>query len=148
MRSGNLPSIRHSSIYPGEYEAPPWTGAAMIAECNRNQLHCLTSQANVIEAGDHYKVEIIAPGFNREDFTIHSAFRKLSISAVRNENSGRLENHGRFSGPSLYLQNEVILPEDMDTNYVRAEYRNGVLTISFFRTERPETSGNNQIVVY
>lgn len=89
--------------------------------------------ANVTETPDEFKVELSVPGFSKEDFKIEIEKSILSISASKeNKAEEKDENEKviRQEFTSSSFSRSFILPENVDTENISAEQKDGVLNIS------------------
>ena len=87
--------------------------------------------ANVLESANGYAIEIAAPGMQKEDFKISLEKDMLSISAEKksenNEDSPKFTRR-EFSYSSF--KRSFNLPEVADKENIKAEYSNGILTLT------------------
>lgn len=139
----------HASVYPGEYEPLPWKEKELQDEINRQEARVIKPPVNISELADYYKVEMAVPGFKAEDFYIYANGRILFISALNKKPITPGEE-------SYYIHNfnyecilrRITLPVNADTNFIKAEYRDGILTIYFFKTILPAINQPGRIIVY
>jgi len=143
----NFPEI---SAYPGEYN--PILNHYEIPEDGPSKLQEEASIPfeKIIETPEYYKVEFTAHGFEREDFFVNIDEKGyLSISAKHKE-QGRIENEkypGYISEDECFNR-KFLLPENIDTDFFKAEFRAGVLSFWFLKTEKPCQRKTLIIVVY
>lgn len=140
----NLPD--HASVYPGEYEPLPGKLKALSDELISNKA-VNNPPFQVFGQNDYYRVDLPAPGFKREDFLVHTDGQILSIAGIR------LKPHPDQGLLGYQLQSDCIyqdihLPPDVDTEFVTAEFENGILTIWIFRTNNPVLNNPAHIVVH
>ena len=91
-----------------------------------------------------------APGLQREDFFVSiNELGLLSISALHKEPK-RIENekYQRHTFNYECFTHELILPENIDTDFNKAEYNAGILYIWFLKTEKPYQKRASTIIVY
>jgi HSP20 family protein len=86
---------------------------------------------NVRETGSGYALDVVAPGFVKEDFTISLEKQVLTIgvkdkseSEVKNEKF--LRNEYKFAS----FKRSFTLDESIEGNAISAQYVNGVLTLN------------------
>ncbi len=80
-----------------------------------------------------------APGLKREDFFVSiNELGHLSISALHKE-PNRIENEKYQKHTFNYecFTRELLLPENIDTDFIKAEYRTGILSFWFLKTNKP-----------
>ena len=100
---------------------------------------------NVIESDTEYKVEVAAPGMNKEDFNIHVDESGNLVIAMEKKSEKKEEDK-----KSRYLRREfsytkfqqtLILPEDVVKDTINASMNDGVLNIELPR-KTPEAKNN------
>lgn len=100
---------------------------------------------NVIETDTEYKVEVAAPGMNKEDFNVHVDENGNLVIAMEKKSEKKEEDK-----KSRYLRREfsytkfqqtLILPEDVVKDTINASMNDGVLNIELPRkTPEPKNS--------
>jgi HSP20 family protein len=95
-----------------------------------------STPVNIIETTSGYTLEVIAPGFEKENFSIHLDKNILTVSAEKKEEG---ENN-----PEKFLQKEYsvknfkrsfTLNEDINAEKIAAKYVNGVLILNLEKKE-------------
>ena len=92
---------------------------------------------NVIETDKEYKVEVAAPGMNKEDFNVHIdengnlviAMEKKTEKKEDDKKSRYLRREFSYSK----FQQTLILPEDVVKDTINASMNDGVLNIELPR---------------
>ena len=103
----------------------------------------LVPSTNVIENEDAYKLEIAAPGYTKKDFNINLEKNVLTISSEHTMDEEQKYARkefvvGRFS-------RSFNVPETIETEKIKAEYKNGVLSVSLPKKEEVKISKEIQI---
>lgn len=91
---------------------------------------------NIIEEKDNYRLEIAAPGLDKEDFKIDLHNDVLTISAEKkeeNENKNKKFLRREFSYCSF--KRSFTLPDTVDVDKIEAKHKNGILTITIPKKE-------------
>ncbi|MGV3545811.1 MAG: Hsp20/alpha crystallin family protein [Pedobacter sp.] len=91
---------------------------------------------NISEAVDHFKIELAAPGLQKEDFKVSLDRNLLSIS-VEKQNE-REEEETRFTRREFSYQSFVrtfSLPDTADQQAISAKYEDGLLKIKVAKKE-------------
>ena len=87
--------------------------------------------ANIIEADDHFDIQLAAPGKKKNDFKIELEEGVLTISSQIESNSN--EEDSSFTrkefGYSSFIRSFNI-PETVSTDKISANYKEGILTVS------------------
>lgn len=101
-----------------------------------DDMHRAAPRVNVTETKDGFKLDLLAPGFRKEDLKMNVEDHTLTISAERkNEELAEGERYTRREFGSSAFKRSFGLPENVDTESISAEFINGVLTVSIRRTE-------------
>ncbi len=97
---------------------------------------------NIKETGNSYSLEVIAPGFNKEDFKVNLDDTILTISAekkseVKNESEKQIKKEFNFRS----FKRSFTIDEKIDATGIEASYVNGVLILNLpKKTEVKETA--------
>lgn len=87
---------------------------------------------NIREEKYNYKIEMITPGFKKEDFNIYTEGHALIISyrnGIKNRSEGDLLNFSQKMKSVFCFFRFLALPDDVDSDHVTAKY-NGTLELS------------------
>jgi HSP20 family protein len=92
---------------------------------------------NIEERDDAYVVEAELPGIKRDDVNIEHVGNELTISGEikEQERQGILRKRTRRVGRFEY---RVILPDQVDTEKIEANLKDGVLTVRVPKSERAQ----------
>lgn len=102
---------------------------------------------NIAETAVSYKIELAAPGLNKEDFKIELKKDNLSVWAEKkSEQTEEQKDYTRKEFEYLSFARSFVLPEGVDTEKISAEYLNGVLNITLGKKE-PVKDEHKEIVV-
>jgi HSP20 family protein len=95
--------------------------------------------ANVREIDDAFELQLVAPGYEKKDFTIAIIDNKISISVSMED--GKLEENWKRQEyiPGDFLR-EFELNEKVDKSAITAKYNKGILSIKLPKLEGFETS--------
>lgn len=97
----------------------------------------------VKEQNDHYKLKFDVPGLAREDLKI---IVEDGVLTIKGEHKEVEEDHGGSDDESWtsskygYYNASLVLPEDAKADEVKAELKDGVLSITVPRTEKPKNN--------
>jgi HSP20 family protein len=87
--------------------------------------------ANIIENTDSFHLEIAAPGLKKEDFKINLENNILTISATLEDQ--KREEGKNYTRKEFYygsFSRAFTLPKTIDLDQIKADYENGILTVS------------------
>lgn len=94
---------------------------------------------NVKEHEQHYEIDVIAPGFNREDFNVNIQDNLLTIACNHTQEK---QDQDTKTG---WVRNEYVqrsfsrtftLDDSVDANKVNAAYNNGILRLTIPKNEK------------
>ena len=94
---------------------------------------------NIYEKENTYTIEVIAPGFSKENFKIDITNNILSIEALNNIEAGaeNIQNikiiKQQFTAQPF--KRSFTLDNKIDTDAIQAEYLNGILKVSLNKKE-------------
>lgn len=146
----NLNFSNLSSGYPGRYIPNPIIFETLVGKHPVKSEIKNKSDLSILEGTKHYKVELLAPGFKRENlFVSINEDCRLSITGVHTKNE-IAEKQKYRQHPLKYegFTHEIKLPENIDTDFVTAAYKSGILSIWFSKTEKLSLRRASTIIVY
>jgi HSP20 family protein len=96
---------------------------------------------NVKEIKDAYQIDVVAPGFEKNDFKINLDKNVLTISAekkeeVKREDEKQIRNEYKYRS----FKRSFTLDEKIDAEKTDAKYLNGVLTLNLPKKEELKAS--------
>jgi HSP20 family protein len=101
-----------------------------------SQINTTVPAANIIEADDHFNIELAAPGKKKSDFKIELDEGVLTISSETETKS--TEKEGSFTrkefGYSAFKRSFNI-PDTVVADKISAKYKEGILTVSLPKKE-------------
>jgi len=92
--------------------------------------------ANIIEADDHYDIELATPGKKKSDFKIELEEGVLTISSETETKFA--EKEGSFSRKEFgynAFKRSFNIPDSVSTDKISANYKEGILTVSLPKKE-------------
>lgn len=110
-----------------------------IGDFMANDLQANVPAVNVTETDDSYKLELAAPGFEKQHFSLNIENGHLTVNAKKEE---KTEENG--NGNSRFLRREFRyesfsrsfkLPSTVNQDAVSAVYENGILNIELPKKE-------------
>src|SRR5271154_5271305 len=114
--------------YPGEYTPVQNKFEMLTEELSKPRAGASSPPDNIFETPEYYKIELAAPGLKREDFFVSiNESRQLTISALHKDATGfEDEIYKRHTFNYECFNCEFLLPENIDTDFFKAEYRAGI----------------------
>ena len=148
-----MPTLRtpesKADIYPGRY-VPLFTEYEVKRELDQSSLQIpALPPVNIVELIDSYRIELAIPGIEREELVAEASENILSISVLHKKTAAG--EPGLFKVHEFEyscFDKEIVLPENVDTEFVSAEYHGGVLSMHVPKAKRKSGSFHSTIVVY
>lgn len=85
----------------------------------------VSKSPEILDKEDHYEVVVEAPGFTKEELNVSVKNGTLTISGKKESKSSRRSE----------IRHSVSLGENLDTDAIEAEHKDGVLTIKIPKGE-------------
>ncbi|MFT4072741.1 MAG: Hsp20/alpha crystallin family protein [Dysgonamonadaceae bacterium] len=106
---------------------------------------------NVIETEKGYKVEVAAPGMQKEDFHVFiDEDSNLVISMEKkSENKEEDKKNGRYLRREFSyskFQQTIVLPDNVNKDKIAAQVENGVLAIELPKLDQAEIKKNERVI--
>lgn len=96
---------------------------------------------NIKEDDKNYFLEFAAPGFEKEEFKISAENSLLTVSAEKKtENNEESNGYTRREFAYSSFQRSFNLPENADSDNIKAAYKNGILNVSIPKKEESKPS--------
>lgn len=91
---------------------------------------------NIKETENGYELQVIAPGYTKEDMVIDLNDKLLTVSAEKkSENEEKAEKYVRSEYKIQSFKRSFTVDETIDANNISAQYVNGVLTLNLPKKE-------------
>ncbi len=85
---------------------------------------------NITKSNGGYEMELIAPGFNKEDFKIDMDKDLMTISVQKKEEESKDQKQIRREYTFKPFKRSFTIDKNIDTENISAQYNNGVLTLN------------------
>ena len=150
MQISNSHSYPDTSAYPGEYTPVQFKLESIAEELLKPHEGASDPACNISETTEYYKIDLAVPGLRREDFFVRvTRHGYLSISALHKEpEEPQNEKYSKHTFNYECFNRKLLLPENIDTDFIKAEYRTGILSFWFYKTEKPYQKRASVIIVY
>ncbi len=115
---------------------------------SNNVTKSFSPSVNIKESDEGYKLELAAPGLNKEDFKISMENDVISISAEKKEEQvEKNEKYTRKEFSYASFKRSFTLPEIADTEKISAAYENGVMTLLIPKKEESKPKPVREIKI-
>jgi HSP20 family protein len=103
---------------------------------------------NIIEGKDDYKIEVAAPGLNKEDFKINLDNNVLTVSSEKEERDESNENKVMRKEFSYYsFSRSFTLPGTVNAEKIMASHKDGILSIVIPKKEEAKQKPVREIKI-
>ncbi|MCH2021006.1 MAG: Hsp20/alpha crystallin family protein [Saprospiraceae bacterium] len=111
--------------------------------------YCGAPAVNIKNEDEQFIIEVAAPGFKKDDFSIAFENHSLIISAnkvVNNESDEKGSYTYREFGNKKFQRTFSIPTERVDTETINATYNAGVLLVNIPKIEKEDTKRNIEVL--
>ena len=102
---------------------------------------------NIIEAPDHYRIEMAAPGLKKDDFELKMDNGVLTISVNKEWKQEEGHEYRRREFAYYNFERSFMLPDTVDTDKIKATYKNGILTVTLPKKEEAKEKPPRKIQI-
>ena len=137
---------RHSNYLP-TLVSDFW-GEDLLSGFERERDWSLAPAVNIIEGEEEFKVEVAAPGLNKEDFNVHVEKNILEISAVKKEDTEhRNKKYLRKEFSYSEFKRTFSLPSSVNAQEIKATHKDGILTVEIPKKDEAKENPRKQIEI-
>ena len=102
---------------------------------------------NITETGDAYAIDVVAPGYEKENFRINLDKNILSISAESKTEETTEENKNiRKEFHQRGFKRTFTIDHTIDTEKIDAKYVNGILKVTLTKKEKEKTASKDIVI--
>lgn len=137
-----------SIIYPGSY-VPLLEDDIITRKTNAYKNEKTNFPlVNIIEGNNSFTIEIAVPGTKREYIKLAVDDNLLSICIVEDESHQQQAHFLLHEFEYKCFKTKIKLPEYADTEFMSAEYKNGILQLHIPKCKEKESNQHLNIIVY
>ncbi|KJD35122.1 heat-shock protein [Tamlana sedimentorum] len=93
-------------------------------------------KVNIKDEADAFIVEMAVPGLKKQDFNINLDNNTLAISTeLKDENETEKDNYTRREFGYSSFKRSFVLPDSVDNDNIKANYNDGILTVTLPKRE-------------
>ena len=103
---------------------------------------------NIVENGNDFRIDVAAPGLEKDDFKINLDHNVLTISSekeTRNEEDNVNFTRKEFNFSSF--KRSFLLPDSINTEEILATHKNGILSIQIPKREEAKVKPAREITI-
>jgi HSP20 family protein len=142
--------MKESPIYPGEYIPSPEVENLQQKLKLSHLGFTAKPLINLEETSSDIKIEVAIPGIKREDIFMYTQYNVLSIMIVgkkAGDETRKSEQIHEFD--TECMERHILLPDHADTEFMSAEFRQGILYINIPKCAEEEAGlEGRQVIVY
>lgn len=102
---------------------------------------------NIVEAPDHYRIEMAAPGLKKDDFELKMDNGVLTISVDKDWELEEGHEFRRREFAYYCFERSFMLPDTVDVDHIKASYKNGILTVTLPKKEEAKEKPPRKIEI-
>ena len=103
---------------------------------------------NISDRANDFLIEMAAPGFSKEDFTVNVENEVLTISAEKkNEKKDENSRYTRKEFQYSTFKRTFTMPENVEADKIGAEYKEGVLSLILPKKEEAKVKPAREIKI-
>ena len=141
-----LPILKTRSFLPDFFDE--FIGDDYIADIFGKKSGVNIPSVNVIEGKDDFRIEVAAPGLEKDDFKIEFHNNLLVISSEKEEKKEEVETkfmRREFSYTSF--KRSFSLPNSVESDKINAVHKNGILTVNVPKREEAKVKAPRSIYI-
>ena len=125
------------------FNAPYWPAGRMD---DKTGMDMWNPAVDLYEKDDHFVIKAELPGVDKKNIAIDLKDRVLTLSGERSyENEVKEENYYRRERSYGKFQRVFTLPADVDSDKIKAEFKDGLLQIE---VPKPERQKPKQVTIH
>lgn len=141
-----LPSLRTRTAWPNLVEEF-FNGELFPRFLDTETRHTLPS-VNIIEGKEDYRIEVAAPGLNKDDFKINLENNVLTVSSEKEEKQeDKDEKVMRKEFSYFSFSRSFTLPQTVNAEKIRASHKDGILQIVIPKREDAKEKPSRDIKI-
>jgi HSP20 family protein len=141
-----LPILRTRTMMPSFVD--DFFGKDFLTNFFEPQTGISMPAVNIVEGKEDFRIEVAAPGLEKDDFKINIENNVLSISSEKEEKKEENDEQcmrREFSYSSF--RRTFTLPQTVDSEKIKASHKNGILSINIPKREEAKQKPARQIKI-
>jgi HSP20 family protein len=121
---------------------------APVQNSSNNRFRASVPAVNIAEDENKYEIEFAVPGLTKSDFSINLENDLLIVKTEKDNNSQETNsNYTRKEFNFSSFQRTFTIPESADGDKIKAEYKDGILSIEIPKKEEAKVKAPKQIEI-
>lgn len=115
-----------------------------------NEFLSVTPSVNIVEEDELYRIEVAAPGLQKDNFNISVKEDRLTISTSKKEESEEKDDEGNFKRREFNYSSfsrSFHLTKEIDQEEIVANYQDGILAVTLRKNEDAKDKGPKTIEI-
>lgn len=141
-----LPVIRRKSIFPSLVDE--FFGKDLVPGWFDNETGITEPSVNIVEGKSDFRIEVAAPGLEKDDFRINLQNNVLTISSEKE--TSKEEKEEKFMRREFsysQFRRSFSLPDTADSGNIKANHKNGVLYITIPKKDEAREKPAREIAI-
>lgn len=139
-----LPSLRTRTAWPSLVEE--FFNGDLFPRFMDTENRYTLPAVNIIESKEDYRIEVAAPGLNKEDFKIHLENNVLTVSSEKEEQQEEKDEKVMRKEFSYYsFSRSFTLPQTVNPDKIRASHKDGILQVVIPKKEEAREKPSREI---
>ncbi len=141
-----LPTMRTRTTWPGLFDE--FLNRDLLPRIfDAESRHSLPA-VNIIEGRDDYRIEVAAPGLNKEDFKVSLENNVLTVSSEKEEKQEEKDEKVMCREFSYYsFRRSFTLPMTVNSEKIRATHKDGILQVIIPKKEESKEKPSREIKI-
>ncbi|HBH49160.1 MAG TPA: hypothetical protein DDX98_10995 [Bacteroidales bacterium] len=102
------------------------------------KMETYNQKVNIIESENNFQLDLVAPGYDREDLKVTIDNNELTISSVDKEITKEDVKYIRKEFVNRAFSRTFQLPESVEADKIQASHKNGILSITLPKRAKVE----------
>lgn len=139
-----LPSLRTRTAWPNLVEE--FFNGDLFPRFFDNETRQSLPAVNIIEGKDDYRIDVAAPGLNKEDFKINLENNVLTVSSEKEEKQEEKDEKVMRKEFSYYsFSRSFTLPQTVNADKIKAMHKDGILQVIIPKKEEAKEKPSREI---
>jgi HSP20 family protein len=141
-----LPSLRTRSTWPNLVDE--FFNGELFPRFMENETRYTLPAVNIIEGKEDFRIEIAAPGLNKEDFKINLENNVLTVSSEKEEKQEQKDEKVMRREFNYYsFSRSFTLPQTVNAEKIRAAHKDGILQVIIPKREEAKEKPSREIKI-